>query len=265
MEKKLQETFAIDETEVNGNVTLFCIRTLSDISPKSKHFQSYAANFWVHHLSDATSTKHYNDLLISLYQFFISDALEMWIRASLRKIPRYERNESLDIHVEEIYVSKIKEWLGKASEVERLIADVRSMDLINAHEWSEAIRHGDQQLGEFIGKASANVWLYDDIPNFNEVQTTFLLALKYYRQWRNQSSCNSEKITDLSATGFRDISIWAGGQKRHIKNGSLGVAHFTLYEWEACIQCFRKEVNSNPDEFTLWSHFGEAYTAKGDQ
>ena len=132
------------------------------------------------------------------------------------------------------------------------------------YEWSDAIRCGDQQLGEFIGKASANVWLYDDLDNFDEVQTTFLLALKYYRQRRNKSSRNSEKITDLSATGFRDISIWAGGQKRHIKNGSLGVAYFTLHEWEACIQCFRKEVNSNPDEFTLWRHFGEAYEAKGD-
>ena len=54
-EKKLHEIFAIDETEANGNVTLVCIRTLSDISPESKHFQSYAANFWVDHLSNATS------------------------------------------------------------------------------------------------------------------------------------------------------------------------------------------------------------------
>ena len=61
----------------------------------------------------------------------MSDALQVWIRAGLRKIPRYEVNE-LDVHVEEDYVSKIKEWLDKASEVKRLTPDVRSMDLINA-------------------------------------------------------------------------------------------------------------------------------------
>ena len=127
-ENKLHETFTIDETEANGNVTLICIRTLSDISPKSKHFQRYAANFWVDHLSNATSMKCYNDLLVPLHQFFISDALQVWIRAGLRKIPRYEIDE-LDVHVEEKYVSKIKEWLGKASKVREIEARCPKHDL----------------------------------------------------------------------------------------------------------------------------------------
>ena len=136
------------------------------------------------------------------------------------------------MQVEEVYVWKIKKWLGKASKVDGSKPYVRSMDLTNAREWSDAIRCGDLQLGESIGKASANVWLYDDIDDFNEVQTAFLLALKYYRKRRNRSSSNIEKLTHLSATGFRDISLWAGEQQRHIKNGSLGVAQFTLHEME---------------------------------
>jgi hypothetical protein len=94
------------------------------------------------------------------------------------------------VYVEEDYVSKIKEWLCKssgvkASEVEGLKPDVQ--------EWSNAIQRGDQQLGESIGKASANVWLYDDIDDFDNIKTTFLLALKYYRKRRNESSSNTEK------------------------------------------------------------------------
>ena len=37
-----------------------------------------------------------------------------------------------------------------------------------------------------------------------------------------------------------------------------------LHERQACIECFQKEVDSNPDGFILWRELAIAYEAKGD-
>jgi hypothetical protein len=37
-------------------------------------------------------------------------------------------------------------------------------------------------LGEYLGKAAATIWLYDELGDFEEVATCFALSLKYYQR-----------------------------------------------------------------------------------
>jgi tetratricopeptide (TPR) repeat protein len=147
------------------------------------------------------------------------------------------------------------------------------VDLKNAQDWRKKIRRGSQELGVYVGKAAASVWLYDGMNDFEQAQTTFLLALKYYQQLRNKSSCSPENIKHLSATGFRGISVWACRQKWNISYKNLGVAYFTLHEWEAyrakgdhdaAIKTSEDAVIKFPTKSSLWTQLSKVYEAKGD-
>lgn len=85
---------------------------------------------------------------------------------------------------------------------------IRQFD--EAYRWSLEILQVPQRLGEIVGKAAVSVWLYDEITNFGELQTTFLIALKYFWRRENKNSSNIEEIERLFTTKFRDMSDWAG-------------------------------------------------------
>ena len=78
---------------------------------------------------------------MSLHKYFISGALEVWIKVALCKIETY-RSVNLNVRIEEVDLSIVNKWLYDASEFEELKHDVEGMDLKNAFEWSKAIRRG---------------------------------------------------------------------------------------------------------------------------
>src|SRR5216117_3190114 len=218
---KCPNEFFIDETKAHGHVAMKCMQCLSTKND-SQIVNKYAAENWVRHLSKSTSKKQLFEVLRGLRHLFISDGITKWIKTSLCKIPRYEIR-GLIVRSEEDDLSKIKEWLVKGCEAE--------MDVKEVQQWSQAIRRDPELLNEYIGKAAANVWLYEDMEMFDEACVAFVLALKYYQQ---RNSCNNEKITYLSVTRFKGISDWASKLNRKVNERNLGVAYFTLHEWEAC-------------------------------
>ena len=259
--QKKHHYFAIDESEANGHVTSVCLHFLSEPSPESKGLETYAANLWVSHLSGTTSKQSCLELLIHIYQFFRFKGPRTWIRAGLSKAHHYGSSD-LDVHVEKNYLLRIKDWLGSREwSRENTEADWNANELLNeAYQWSQDILEGEQRLGQIIGKAAANVWLYDTITNFGELQTTFLLALKYYWQRENKTSSNTQELERFSATKFRNIADWAGiTRNSHVQERNLGVAYFTLRQWEDCIRCFKMAAHSNQRDFPFWIQFGDAY------
>jgi len=221
---------------------------LSDNVSKA-HFMDYAADFWFNHLYNSIPTPQ---LLISLHRLFTSKSLYVWVKAIISKltilvVPEFE------VPFEEHPLLKIKAWLAKAQEVKNFVKGAQCREFQKAQEWREAIRNENDRLDTYIGKAATNIWLYQR-NSFYQVQTTFLLALECYQNRRDNANENSQ----LSATLFEDMAEWAGVRKESIRPSNVGVAYFTLDKWDACIECFQKEIDSNPDEFTYWREYGEA-------
>ena len=263
----------IDEERAHGYVALKCLQCLST-EDDSNVLIKYGARQWVGHLLNATSSEEQCfEILVSLHRLFMSKGVRVWIRSGLSKVQR-PYSSGLDVIVEESYLQDIKEWLIKSQrwyyksiEMERLKSDGKEMELEKSYMWSHEILWDERRLGEYVGKAAANVWFYDDIGSFSEIETTFLLALKYYWRREGRILSNVDELRELSSTTFNGIVTWMGGYGQgqgSPKQKNLGVAFAALRQWNESISCYRLSVYTNDDDPETWEYLGDAYERNGD-
>ena len=251
--KKCPPGLWIDEERIHGYVAVKCLQYMT-IEDDSNIFNKYAAQHWVDHLSKGTSREQCFEILTSLYQFFNSNAVRVWIRTALLKVPRWEIGR-LSVRVEEKFLEDIKTWISKlqlwfdnTTEMETLKSMKNDVELAMLRKWSEAVLHEKQRLGIYVGKAAVNVWLYDNNDNFQEIQTAFALGWKYYHLRENNSLRRFDKIGVLTATKLRDMALWAGNEhRRSTQLSNEGVAFSTLQQWDDCIRCFKVQLDTQPD------------------
>jgi hypothetical protein len=251
-----------DRAEGNVHITSICLYILSDNSLDSMNFKEYAARFWVTHLLE---TQPSVELLVQLHRFFKSEGLESWVRAGLSSLARDETC-GLNVDVEEALLGMITGWLEKmetriCSDTENVPKSHFAPNIQEAYSWTRAVLGDKQQLGECVGRAATNVWLLDDIASFGELQTAFLLALKYYlrSQKRKRNGRIDQDIEILLGTKFKDMVVWAGIKHQfHVRRPNLGVAYFTLRDWDRCIDCFKREISSRAGNLRFWRQLGDA-------
>ena len=147
--------------------------------------------------------------------------------------------DELQIHSEIKDLDAIGQWLQSYECQWRDTQDVMSEfptdhidELFNqALKWRQTILSDTTILGELIGKAAADIWLHEALPDTQSVHNSFLLALKYYwkeRTGKNRKQSNLEELDELVASEFEEISAWAGSGKNVVKR-NMGVAYFSLY------------------------------------
>jgi hypothetical protein len=77
--------------------------------------------------------------------------------------------------------------------------------------WLRGILDGNGTMGEYIGKASARVWLYWKAQDISMV-AAFRLALKYYWNRKDREVSKMHDIRELCSHDFEGIKDWAGGR-----------------------------------------------------
>jgi hypothetical protein len=216
------QSFVIDEIWAHGHLAVNGMRRLGSCNLIT--INRYWFTHWVDHLSKATLQGQSEEILIALHQFFTSDGVKNWIKHGL-KSPDYYRSQD---PAEEKPLNRIYQWLRECpprnweqghTEVNSQ-PDVEQLDLWVR--WHRTLIDNRSILGESVGKAAANIWLYDRLANYAAVQVSFGIALRYYWKRESKTQSNLNELSQLTATEFRDIAVWTGSDKVVIKKKHWG-------------------------------------------
>jgi len=267
----LSKEYFIDRVMAHSELATWCLNYLSMANNDDDSFVSYASTFWVEHLRNAGKIgEHSVVLLISLYRFFTSQGCRFWVKHGLTNTPNLS---GLHVSVEERSLEDISRWLFEFQPPLRSAtggeSELEVDPLRQALEWRCVVLEDPNSLGEFVGKAAATIWLNDEFTQFNQIATSFSLAVKYY-------VCSSEhflntdferddtELQSLVADDFIGISAWAAQPPCRTPNSkNLGVAYFTLGIWEECVRCFLSVESMESAGFKTLRYLGEAYAAMG--
>lgn len=253
--------YFIDVTETHGYLALKCLQYLSK-GGRVKECSTYAAMFWVNHLSKATSTQQSKDLLVAVYQLFSSEGLRTWVK----RLCSTGLQQGLRISVESVPLRDISQWL-------RGICISASTDVRERNIESEAViarRYAVLDnisiLQESVGRAAASVWLHERLDECSTLLGCFLLGLKYYWKRAKRSQTNLQELQQLIASNFVDISVWVadGGRVLPIVERNIGLAFFAVYRWDECIRCFNSDGCKSDEHFEFQKYLGLAFMAKRD-
>lgn len=289
--------YLVDKEEAHLEMAIVCLDILTSENAESLAFVNYASSFWVEHLKKATkSGNRAAKLFNSLYRFFRSDGVQLWVKHSLSKLPNLR---SIQIAVEERALDDIIVWLagfkppvpilcrfGESNEESGILQVIKSSDSFrNTNEepyltlqqsitWRESLLMDRGKLGKSIGRAAAKLWVRDNLPRFNQIATCFLLAWKYcpYRTEndRSQMELNYNDIRALSSwTHHVHVDLEFSGQFSMLKfeditwpsKKNMGVAYFCLQQWRECAECFTSCASTEGGDFRTLRYLGEAYNA----
>lgn len=237
----------------HAQIVVVCLTIMSSETAETNGFLAYASMYWVDHLNHAIiSGAQFLELLQSLCRFFTSNGVAIWVKHGLSKIPNYR---GLQVSVEEPSLQDITKWLRS---IKTFLRDVDSQ-LVESLFWREFMNE-QTWLGNSIGKAAANVWVSDHLPEFNHTATCFSLAAKYF------SRMNSVVLDISDWTGeFVDpehVATWTDPSHR-TKSQNMAVAYFLLHDWPACIRQFSLSEHAEIGGFSISRYLGEAFLAAG--
>jgi tetratricopeptide (TPR) repeat protein len=258
-ERTCPKSFFVDETEVHAHVTSKCLSRMSSNGTVDR----YCLSNWIDHLLKATSKAKAPEVLVSLYQFFTSDALERWIKEYLTLIL---------VTVEDQHLIVISSWLekrrisGVGDNVDHSSDNAKAMS--ESLQWLDEMTKVRSSLGEYIGKAAARIWLRESFDAEKSLRGYFSIALRHY--W-NRITRNTEHVSNLSDlqelldTDFRTLAEWCGDSGRTVNKSSKGVAFYYLQRWDDCIRCFGVlEVGEGVAPETVAPYLALALFAKGN-
>ena len=190
--------FYIDEESVKAYATLTSLQFICGENPESDDFIHYAAPALVNHLS-VSRGKQACAILRGLHDLFTSDGLLMFVKYGL--LPKDNLgDQTLYVDFEEEAIKSISKWL---TEWQRRSDVEEKTELVDSSlKWREEIMGNPGLLGELIGRAAANLWLFGTLLDYNAIAASFRLALKYYRKTTNRLKSNAEELQDLISSEF---------------------------------------------------------------
>src|SRR6202011_2525803 len=125
-----------------------------------------------------------------------------------------------------------------------------------------------KDLGEYVGKGAAEIWLSEDLDEdlneYNDLIRTFILTLKYYLRREGHGKSKADDIRELIVTQFTGIYKWVGKTRFAGKEMNLGVAFFALHRWDECISFFKIVAERGDHPRRLWLILANVYAKKGD-
>lgn len=260
------EEFYIDENMTHGCIFNACLKGLSD-GETSPNFVQYAARNWGRYLTKVNESRSLpHEVVTNLYQFFESGGCKWWLRFGLPDQWYVKRNGKTTIHFPEPYLRGIYEclvtWKASLESIGELEYDQTVADNA-AVKWGLDIVASPWNLGEYVGKTSAELWLYEDLSAFY-VTDMFWLSLKSYCESHGQELNTVNDLQDLSENNFAAIRKWVNQQGRVLQQKGLGVAFGLLSQWRMSVSCLKRvmEERENPEEWDnwdLWNWLGRAY------
>ena len=256
--------FRVDEELANSEALGVCLRLLSK-ETYARRFTQYAALNWGEHLTYLNNSKQMSvATLTDIYHFFHSDGCKNWIKLSLVEVmfglSRFTTQE-------ERFLQNLYQCLVRWYQIDNN-ANSFGKTPAPALLWAIQIVSVPSKLEEYVGKASAELWLYEKLPPF-ETTRTFWLAVMYYCKG---TGLEVQQLTDLESLAedqFACIVAWAGdrgGPKRVPETLGLALAYYALHLWGMSIAYLKALTNLDNQPYLreLLHRLGKACLAVGD-
>jgi len=124
--------------------------------------------------------------------------------------------------------------------------------------WIIDIVSNPWKLGEYVGKAAAELCLFQDISHLSHFWVSFYLslAIKYYCKRSGRHIDSPSDLKDLTLNNFSSIATWSGRSERPPNSNRIGTAFLTLRMWPEAVE----SLESGEDlDFNIWTWVGHAY------
>ena len=259
--------FHVDLKITAGYILRVCLNVLSgeadarNRTPKDLPLLQYAATGLLYSL--ARATKISSAVLISIYQFFETGGCNTWIEyENWRNYWNERENNGDDELMLYTFYERLKEY-DPTINCDFSQSNESGSIIINAHRWRQEILRDPSRLGQYVGKAAAELWLYRNMA-WERIDRVFCLALKYYCRTYQLPSYDLESLTDLVTNDFSQISAWLDKKGCAIIRTNLGIGAFRLQMWRDTIRYLANSLVTPMDQHELRSCLGKAYIEIGE-
>src|SRR5277367_1535697 len=247
--------FYVDEKASQIYATRICLDILSTCDSEHNAFTEYAVVHWTHHLpTEKCLEEQLFGLIASLHRLFRPNGCNRWIQHFNVHGPA---TDDISFHEEENALKLVQDTLklmpDDDAQVPRWSDKVRQEAVIR---WRVEVLETPWKLGDDVGKAAAQIWLYADLP-CNNIAAAFRLALKYYCRKHKIPLNDIAKLQDLAANDFTKICDHFD-QKRSHKKRNMGIGFFVLRLWTDVINKFKADQTVNNDKWAQ-AYLGFAY------
>ena len=247
--------FHFDEEEVHCEVVQFCLRTLC--SGSNSYTAGYAAIRWSYHLTKVDMSKP-NQILTDLYEFIHSDGCKTWLKIKLMRPQGYllSNSDGRFVYVEEGSLQDVYECLLRW----KIFANhdgQKGLPEVVAN-WVSAILETPSKLEEEVGKAAAELWLYEHAPGA-VIQPSFWLCLKHYCKLMKRRMDCVRDLQDIATNQFSCLVAWVDGRSRKPTNMALGIAFYSLRLWDDSLQYLKLVIDAEDEGLQRWRFLGTAY------
>lgn len=195
----------------------------------------------------------------------MSEQLTVWIKYGLLEGKNEELCGDLNVNFETRALRVVMQWAEswKSDSEACLKTELDINEIEKALAWREEIVREPEKLGELLGRAAGNLWLFYDLPDFTSVASAFSLAYKYYRRARRLDSY-SDDLESLLDTRFKGLKIWIGTLKERFVVKNIGVAFAVLGQWTQAVECYLTWEAWQGKTASLSEWLGDAHYHKGD-
>jgi tetratricopeptide (TPR) repeat protein len=237
------------------HITAAGLQLLATDGSESQSIYRYVAENWNYHLINVKRSPRDNDILVNLYRFFHSPNLRRWVYHELVEGWNTEDLLAAETDIEDKVLRDVRDWLLRYQQSGTDQGSHALDDLNRAITWIDYVVGRQSKLGEYVGKASALIWFFEDLKSMKSIIAGFELATRHY--WRREERIefsNRDELEQLINTNFAPMLSWAQASQSKIENTiverNMEVAHLMLKRWDENLAF--KVMITNKSEVELW-------------
>jgi len=211
----------------------------------------YISTNWNYHLIHVKQGGYDQKILLNMYRFFHSEGFKQWVYHGLTENWNVADPLANETEIEDKALRDVRDWLIRYyNQGSEDTAPTDEFHLIIS--WRDSVVNEPSKLGEYVGRASTLIWVYEDLGTKGIAKAAFELAMRHY--WRRDGRIDFNNRDDLEAlikTEFAALLTWAGNTKPKILlKQNLDIAKSTLQQWDEGLS-YKSEITERTAE-DLW-------------
>lgn len=220
------------------------------------NFRRYAGSHWVDHLIRGYSKTGPTpqNILRDLHRFFESGGCKSWVKVGNFRPPRGSYRFPARIFIEDIYLEAVHEYLRQWNADVQTDGVDQKPNLCDANSaarhWGLGVLNSPWRLSEYLGKAAAEIWLYEKSIDFG---TPFWLSMKQYCKIHGHDFVFTEDLHPLAFHNFTTILGWLDDQGDRVpRDESLGDGFRGLSLWNESRLCYMRATGVDSKNLRVW-------------
>jgi len=240
-----------------------CLNLLATETVNSEQpIYQYISSNWNYHLIHVKQGGSEQNILTNVFQFFQSEGLKQWVYYGLTEHWNVADPLASETDIEDKALRDVRDWLIRDVSTPDVKESSTNKDFSLACRWRDSVLNEPNKLGEYIGKVSALLWLFEELGSEEITKAAFELAARHY--WRRDGRIDFNNRTDLKElidTRFAAMLVWAGeSSHKKISQKNLEVAKSTLQRWDEGF--LYKTAIASRSSSELWSEIESKLKAK---